>query len=103
MQIDEVLARYTNTGNRTLLADALGSVIALADESGQTQTTYAYSPFGDVRTTGEASDNSLQYTGRENDNTGLNYYRARYYDPQLKRFISEDPIGLEGGLMFMRM
>ncbi|MEK7079134.1 MAG: RHS repeat-associated core domain-containing protein, partial [Patescibacteria group bacterium] len=29
---------------------------------------------------------------------GLNYYRARYYDPQLKRFISEDPIGLEGGI-----
>ncbi len=98
LQIDEVLARYTNTGNRTLLADALGSVIALTDDQGQTQTTYAYSPFGEVSQTGEASDNSLQYTGRENDNTGLDYYRARYYDPQLKRFISEDPIGLVGGI-----
>ena len=39
----------------------------------------------------------MQYTGRENDHNGLYYYRARYYDPVLKRFLSEDPIGLAGG------
>ena len=39
--------------------------------------------------------NSYQYTGRENDGTGLYFYRARYYAPALGRFISEDPIGLE--------
>jgi RHS repeat-associated protein len=39
-----------------------------------------------------------QYTSRENDATGLLYYRARYYDPVLKRFISSDPIGLAGGM-----
>jgi RHS repeat-associated protein len=39
-----------------------------------------------------------QYTGRENDGTGLYYYRARYYSPSLKRFISEDPMGLAEGL-----
>lgn len=97
LQIDEVLARYSNTGNRTLLADALGSIIALTDEAGAVRTQYNYSSFGEATQTGDASDNSLQYTGRENDNTGLHYYRARYYDPQLKRFISEDPIGLAGG------
>ena len=47
--------------------------------------------------TGEISDNPFQYTGRENDGTGLYYYRARYYSPELQRFISEDPIGLAGG------
>ena len=41
--------------------------------------------------------NSLEYTGRENDGTGIYFYRSRYYDPVLKRFISEDPIGLAGG------
>jgi RHS repeat-associated protein len=35
-----------------------------------------------------------QYTGRENDGTGLYYYRARYYSPGLQQFISEDPVGL---------
>ena len=40
--------------------------------------------------------NPLQYTGRENDGTGLYYYRARYYDPALKRFISEDLQRLDG-------
>ncbi len=39
----------------------------------------------------------MQYTGRENDNNGLYYYRARYYDPVLKRFLSEDLICLAGG------
>ena len=39
-----------------------------------------------------------QYTARENDGTGLYYYRARFYDPVLKQFFSEDPIGLLGGL-----
>jgi RHS repeat-associated protein len=36
-------------------------------------------------------------SGRENDGTGLYFYRARYYDPTLQRFISEDPIGFGGG------
>ena len=50
-----------------------------------------------MQTSGETT-NPLQYTGRENDNTGLDYYRARYYDPQLKRFISSNPIGLAGSV-----
>ncbi|OGW55567.1 MAG: hypothetical protein A2Y81_05590 [Nitrospirae bacterium RBG_13_43_8] len=72
--------------------DALGSVIALTDETGAVKTTYSYDPFGNVTITGEASDNPFQYTGRENDGTGLYYYRARYYSPELQRFISEDPL-----------
>jgi RHS repeat-associated protein len=47
---------------------------------------------------GAASGHSGQYTGRENNQTGLYYYRARYYSPSLRRFISEDPIGLAGGI-----
>jgi RHS repeat-associated protein len=39
-----------------------------------------------------------QYTGREPDATGFYYYRARYYHPRLPRFVSEDPLGLDGGL-----
>ncbi len=43
------------------------------------------------------STNTYQYTGRENDGTGLYFYRARYYSPTLQRFISEDPLGFRGG------
>ena len=59
---------------------------------------YAYSPYGEATTLGPDGGNPLQYTGRENDGTGLYYYRARYYDPVLKQWLSEDPIGLAGGI-----
>ncbi len=85
---------------RHYVTDALGSVIALTDDTGVVRTTYTYEPFGNVTISGEASDNPFQYTGRENDGTGLYYYRARYYSPDLQRFISEDPIRLWGGINF---
>ncbi|WP_338525222.1 RHS repeat-associated core domain-containing protein [Pseudomonas batumici] len=60
---------------------------------------YTYDPYGQTSSSsGSASANSQQYTGRENDGTGLYYYRARYYSPGFGRFISGDPIGLAGGI-----
>ena len=97
LNIDEPLTRIKGTTVRHYVADALGSVIALTDDAGAIKTTYTYDPFGNTTISGEASDNPFQYTGRENDGAGLYYYRARYYSPELQRFISEDPIGLEGG------
>jgi RHS repeat-associated protein len=101
LNIDEPLARIESDGTiRYYHADALGSIIALTDDLGQIKTQYNYSPFGETEILGEMSDNSFQYTGRENDGTGLYYYRARYYSPKLKRFISEDPIRFDGGINF---
>jgi RHS repeat-associated protein len=97
LAIDEVLARYASSGNKTLLTDALMSVIAQANDAQSVDNYYAYSPYGEATTLGPDGGNSIQYTGRENDGTGLYYYRARYYDAVLKRFVSEDPIGLGGG------
>jgi RHS repeat-associated protein len=56
-----------------------------------------YEPFGNVTVSGAANGNYYQFTGRENDATGLYYYRARYYSPKFQRFISQDPIGFRGG------
>jgi RHS repeat-associated protein len=93
LNIDKPSARIKSDGTiRYYQTDALGSVIALTDETGVVKTTYTYDPFGNVTVSGEASDNPFQYTGRENDGTGFYYYRARYYSPELQRFISEDPI-----------
>jgi RHS repeat-associated protein len=99
--IDEVFAQQTGSGitAQTLnyLTDALGSPIRLTDQSGAKVVDYTYDPYGN--TTSDAMvDNPFQYTGRENDGTGLYYYRARYYSPKQQRFISEDPIGLVGGI-----
>jgi len=85
-------------GATTYLADALGSTLALADGTQAIQTEYDYEPFGTTTASGASSANSYKYTGREEDGTGLYYYRARYYHPGLSRFVSEDPIGFFGGL-----
>ena len=95
--IDEFFTRTDGVGVRALLPDALGSTVALGDGTGTLQTQYTYEPFGFVSQTGAASTGSYKFSGREDDGTGLMYYRARYYHPQLQRFISEDPIGFIGG------
>jgi RHS repeat-associated protein len=90
--VDERFAR----SGATFLTDALGSTVALAS-TGTVATSYGYDPYGVAQVTGAASDNPFQYTGRENDGTGLLHYRDRYYSPTWGRWISEDPIGLSGG------
>jgi RHS repeat-associated protein len=96
--VDGWLSRTEGATSRQFLTDALGSVIAITDSSGTLKTQYTYEPYGRTTSTGEVSSNPYQYTGRENDGTGLYYYRARYYNPALQRFISSDPIGLSGGM-----
>jgi RHS repeat-associated protein len=96
--IDEIFRRTDAAGPRTFLTDPLGSALALADDAGVARTQYTYTPYGATTAAGDASSNPFQYTGRENDGTGLYYYRARYYNPSLGRFISQDPLGLGGGI-----
>ena len=94
--IDEVFTRTEGGTTKTLLRDALGSTIAMADGTGIV-TSWTYDPYGKATYTGVAQSNPFLYTGRELDGTGLYYYRARYYHPTLNRFIAEDPIGFGGG------
>jgi RHS repeat-associated protein len=98
LAFDEVFARTDASGASNYLADAIGSTVALTDTSGTVQTTYAYEPFGNATQNGAASTNSYQFTGRENDGTGMDFYRARYYKPSIGRFASEDPIDFAGGI-----
>lgn len=95
--LDQYLTRTENGTTQVYLTDALGSVIGLANSDGTIATTYAYDPNGQTTTAGAASSNPYTFTGRENDDTGLLYYRDRYYDPETGRFISQDPIGQAGG------
>ena len=101
---DELVCRYTAGAdgglNQPLMAmtDINGSVIGLVGDGGVIQATYAYDPYGNVTASGTDNANSQQYTGRENDGTGILYFRHRYYDPSTGRFIAEDSIGWHGGI-----
>lgn len=97
--LDKVFSRTETSGSTySYLVDALGSTQALTDSTGALTTQYTYDPYGKTSSSGSASTNSQQYTGRENDGTGTYYYRARYYQPGFGHFISGDPIGLAGGI-----
>jgi RHS repeat-associated protein len=96
--VDERFSRTDAAGRRSFLVGALGSTLALVDDAGAVQTSYAYGAYGETLTTGAASSSSYQFTGRENDGGGLYFYRARAYHASYARFLSEDPIGLQGGM-----
>ena len=96
--LDEYFTRTDSSGMSSFLTDALGSTAGLADGTGAVQSQYTFDPFGNTTTSGSFNTNTFAYTGRESDGTGLYYYRARYYNPAFGRFISEDPIGLAGGI-----
>lgn len=96
LAIDEALSRTDGTGTLSYLADIVGSTIALTRSTGVTSSTYTYAPYGES-SVADLSRNPFQFTGRENDGTGLYYCRARYYDPTRGRFAAQDPIGLMGG------
>jgi RHS repeat-associated protein len=95
LNIDEPFIRQAATGNEHYHTDALGSSLALSDITGASIATYGYEPFGKTTATGNSS-NALQFTGREEDGTGLYYYRARHYSQMLGRFLSEDPLEFQG-------
>jgi len=95
--IDRKLRQSSDsTGALYFLQDHLGSTVGLTDASGSVVERSQYDPFG------QSAGSSLTrfgYTGRERDAlTGLLHYRSRWYDPEQGRFLTEDPIGFDGGL-----
>jgi RHS repeat-associated protein len=78
-------------------------VTDLTDSTGVTAKSYAYDAYGNIVDQTGTVDQPYTYTGREFDaETGLYYYRARYYDPTIGRFLQKDPIGYPGDIKFYR-
>ncbi len=72
--------------------DALGSIANLTDPSGTVQNRYQYDAWGNHRTQSGTQWNPFGFTGHEYDEeTGLYYAKARFYDPEVGRFLTEDP------------
>jgi RHS repeat-associated protein len=95
--IDEPLGKRDNLGaTRFYVSDHLGSVAEITEPSGAVVTRRLYDPFGTLLS-GDA-ERGYAFTGREwEPETSLHYYRARYYDARLGRFLSMDPAGAAGG------
>lgn len=97
--IDEPLS-ISGVSSGYFHTDHLGSIKALSSNA-SVVSQYSYDPYGKTQVTGDAT-NRFRYTAREQDAEDLYYYRARYYDPTLQRFISEDPIEYSGGFNLYR-
>jgi RHS repeat-associated protein len=110
--VNNVIQRYYIYGNglRAMVTaggqlycyhyNATGNTIAITDSSQNIVNKYAYTPFGEIGNEQETFAQPFKYVGQYgvmSESNGLYYMRARYYDPTLGRFISEDPAGFRGG------
>ncbi|MEA4883036.1 MAG: RHS repeat-associated core domain-containing protein [Clostridia bacterium] len=76
-----------------LHTDMVGSTRAITDSAGQVVARFEYEPFGLLTmSTGPMASGAHRFTGKPEDGaTGLYYFGARHYDPEIGRFISRDP------------
>lgn len=88
-----IIGSKLNAAAEYYIKDGHGSITGTADSSGNIKSSYAYDAFGNENSDNTDDSNSFGYNSEYLDReTGLIYLRARYYDPSIGRFISEDPI-----------
>jgi RHS repeat-associated protein len=93
-RMDEPLAADDGSTLSYIQVDGLGSVVKTTSSTGSVTLTRQYDAWGILQAGGTTS--GYAFTGREwNPESGLHYYRARYYDPKVGRFLSEDPLEIK--------
>ena len=98
-----LLARIdaVNAARRFYHFNHRGDTVALTDNTGQITERYGYDEYGRVQESdGNIINQPFKFIGRYgvmDEGHGLHFMRARYYDAHVGRFLSEDPIGFEGG------
>jgi RHS repeat-associated protein len=96
--VDQVLAEETGANLLWFLADEQGTIKDVVDNTGTLIDHVSYDSLGRIVNQTNPLDLRFAYTGREWDGeSGQYYYRARYYDPTVGRFISQDPLGFGAG------
>jgi RHS repeat-associated protein len=79
--------------------DQIGTPQEMTDEEGEIAWQAQYKAWGEAKVVVEKIRNPLRFQGQYFDHeTGLHYNRFRYYDPEIGRYLSKDPIGIAGGL-----
>src|SRR2546425_1210705 len=94
--VDRPLIMRQAGGDQFFQTNHLGSGMAAASAAAVT-ASYQYDPDGATTEIGD-TPKPFRYTASEQDAPGLYYYRKRYYDPNLQRFLSEDPVGVAGSV-----
>jgi RHS repeat-associated protein len=96
---DNVLEAADTSGTYLYFSDAIGSMAKMTDVAGVVEKALICDSFGNVVSdTLNAPGDRIRFTGREwDDEIGLYYYRARYYDPVIGRYLSVNPEGIDGG------
>jgi RHS repeat-associated protein len=97
-RIDEILSSVTaNADRKWQLSDKLGTLRDIQGNNSLILNSTSYASFGAVLSQSNSSvAERFGYTGREISPAGVYYYRARYYDPLLGKFMSNDPLGFFG-------
>ena len=104
-EVDDQLSELRSSTVSYYEQDAIGSISSLTNSTSVVVGTYSYDAFGNLTASTGSLTNPLRYTGREFDpETGIYFYRARYYDSTIGRYIGEDPLGFqEAALTSMAM
>lgn len=98
--IDEPLATTRSGSTYYYNADGLGSATIVNDPAGTVQNKYVFDAWGVTRSQTSPVANPFGYTSREFAEAGSMYYRARYYQPSIGKFIGEDQMRFNGGFNF---
>ncbi|MFH1148751.1 MAG: RHS repeat-associated core domain-containing protein [Pseudomonadota bacterium] len=94
---DETVSMERDGSKHLYLQDGTGNTTYLLNSSGAVEEKYVYDPYGNIDNAG-ARGNPHLFAGRMYDaETGLHYFRARYYDASIGRFTQPDPLGYEAG------
>jgi RHS repeat-associated protein len=98
-RVDQVVAAERGGARVAYFGDHLGSVRQAVDTTnGVTLFKTDYDAYGGLRGTSGTSQGPFGFVGRERDSeSGLYYYRLRYYDPETGRFLTPDPMGFAAG------
>ena len=91
--IDKLIRRKDSNGARYYHGDALGSTRMMTNAAEATTASYSYDAWGKITLQSGEAANKHKFTAREWDSEiNLQYNRARFYDPEIGRFVTQDPL-----------